>query len=496
MVLTAAPTGQGVGALASALAALARALPPPVDQALFQLPMDRVFALPGIGPVVTGTLRRGRIAVGEEVEVLPAGRRARVRSLQLHGQPVAAAAPGRRVAVALRGIALAELGRGMVLASPGAIQPGAWPEVRLAVLASAPAPLADGAVLRLLTGTHEVAARLRLPAGGALSPGATGLAQLHCEPAVAAMAGDGFVLRRDGRSIGGGTILDPLAGRRRSADRTALPRLQAAAAGDWAAATMLLLRERGTAGGHPTQLVLRLGQAAARLRGWALAAGGHELTDGTLLHPEAWAGALDVLRAALAAFHAAQPMEAGMRPEALRTALPLAAPVAEALLATLLADGSVTRSQGLLRIAGFDPIRAMVGASRDLALGLAAAFRAAGLMPPDAAAVVAGDPQRVAALRFLLQRGVLVRTVDQVQRRAVVFHRDALDQAKRRIAATLARPEGFTAGEAGALLGISRKYSIPLLEHLDAIRFTRRVGDRRFVDCDAAAGDQAAGAAR
>jgi selenocysteine-specific elongation factor len=493
---TAAPTGLGVAALAAALAGLARTVPAPADLGLAQLPVDRAFALPGIGPVVTGTLRRGRLAVGEEVELHPGGRRARVRSLQVHGRPVAAAPSGRRVAVALRGVDVGVLSRGMVLASPGAAQPAEWLNARLAVLGPASAPVPDGATFRLLTGTTEVAARLRLPAGGTLAPGAAALVQLRCDPPVVAMAGDGFVLRlpSPSRSIGGGVILDPGATRRRRADRAASPRLEAAAAGDWAAATLGLLRECGGVGARPQALVPRLGHAAARLRNWALTGGAREAADGTLLHPAAWDAMLAGLRATLAAFHAAQPMAVGIRPEALRASLP--AGVADAVAAALVAAAGIEREQGLLRLPGFDPVRAMAAEARDMTLGLATLFRRAGLSPPDTAEIVAGDRQRAEALRFLLQRGVLVRAVDAVQHRVILFHRDAVAAAQRRLAEALARPEGFTAGEAGALLGISRKFSIPLLEHLDALRFTRRTGDRRFIEGDATARRPAAGMAR
>ncbi|TDH60873.1 selenocysteine-specific translation elongation factor [Dankookia rubra] len=495
VLLTAARTGLGVTELAAALADLARAVPPPIDLGLAQLPVDRAFALPGIGPVVTGTLRRGRLAVGEEVELNPGGRPVRVRSLQVHGKPVAAAPPGRRVAVALRGVEIGALSRGMVLASPGAARPGEWLDARLEVLGSALAPVADGATLRLLTGTMEVAARLRLPTGGVLPPGEAALVQLRCDPPVVAMAGDGFVLRlaSPSRSIGGGVILDPGAVRRRRTDRAALPRLEAAAAGDWAEATLCLLRECG--GARPQEWVPRLGHAAAQLRRWALAGGAREVADGTLLHPGTWESILSGLRATLAAFHAAQPMEAGMRPEALRATLP--AGLADAAAAALVEAAGLRRDpDGLLRLPDFDPVQAMAAEARGLTVGLAALFRRAGLSPPDAAAVVAGDRTRAEALRFLLQRGVLVRATDTVQHRFILFHRDAVAEAQRRLAGALDRPEGFAVGEAGALLGISRKFSIPLLEHLDSLRFTRRAGDRRYIEGDAAARRSAAEMAR
>ncbi|WP_135468933.1 selenocysteine-specific translation elongation factor [Crenalkalicoccus roseus] len=494
VVRTSALAGEGLEALAAALARLAHAAPPRAEHGLFQLPLDRAFALPGIGPVATGTLRRGRLAAGEEAELLPGGCRVRLRSLQMHGRAVAAAGPGRRVAAGLRGVGLAALRRGRVLATPGAAREAAWLDVRLSLLASAPRPLGNGAVLRLLTGTQEASARLRLPGGGALPPGGTVLAQLLCVPPVAAMAGDGFVLRRPSPplTVGGGTILDlPPAPRRPRAQAAAEPRLRAAAGGDWAGATRLLLRELGLAGAAPPALAPRLGHAPARLRAWALEGGARALPDGTLVDGEAWRSGLAALRGALAAFHAARPMEPGMRPEALLAALPrgAAAPVAGALLGALLAEGAAARAAGgLIRAASHDPARALGGDDRALVQAMEALFREAGLAPPDTAAAVAGDPRRLQALRLLLGSGVLVRATDRVQGRSLLFHREALAQAQRRIAEALAGPEGFAAREAGALLGISRKFSIPLLEHLDAIRFTRRVGDRRFVQAAEAPG--------
>ena len=92
------------------------------------------------------------------------------------------------------------------------------------------------------------------------------------------------------------------------------------------------------------------------------------------------------------------------------------------------------------------------------------------------------DRGRLLAIRYLTRTGVLVRTTDRVQKREILFHRDALAKAQRIMTIHLAdRAGGFLVVDLGRLLGISRKYSIPLLEHLDAIRFTRRLDDRRVI---------------
>ena len=110
---------------------------------------------------------------------------------------------------------------------------------------------------------------------------------------------------------------------------------------------------------------------------------------------------------------------------------------------------------------------------------LAAALQQGGLSPPDLAALAADLPARH-ALAQLVRDGVAIRTRDRVQKRDVLFHRDAIDLARRRLAPLLTGA-GLKVTEAGATLGISRKYSVPLLEYLDSIHFTRRVEDRRVL---------------
>ena len=144
-------------------------------------------------------------------------------------------------------------------------------------------------------------------------------------------------------------------------------------------------------------------------------------------------------------------------------------------------QAAVAQAGALYRRAEFDPARNETEAVRRLE----AVFRQAGLTPPDEAEAVGRDARRREALAYLIGAGTVIRAVDRVQRRAVLFHREAIRDARARLAAAFpgaGTPEtGFLAREAGAALGISRKFSIPLLEHLDATGFTRRAGDRRAI---------------
>jgi selenocysteine-specific elongation factor len=479
VVATSAVDGRGVAAVAEGLDALLREGSPPRDDGFAYLPIDRVFVVPGIGPVVTGTLRRGALRVGDPVELCPGGRTARIRGLQIHDRPVEVAAPGRRVAAALRGVEQAELARGLALATPGALVASRWLDAIMACAKGAPRPIESGERVRLLVGTTEVEARVRLAGPSALRPGDSGVGQIHCASAVAVPAREPFVLRlaSPALTLGGGRILDPAA-RRRRRDAPAQAALGALADSRPAAILMARLAEAGPAGCAAADLARLLGVAPDRVRR-RLAEIGAKPPDGDrVVHPDAWAGLHERLLAGLAAHHRERPLEHGWPHDRAATLVGGCADpgVLHALVAELAAQGAVVADRGLLRRADFHPAEQGSALTRTVE----EAFRNGRLQPPDEAVVVAEDPGRRDALRFLQREGLIVRARDRVQNRTILFHREAVDEA----AAALRRRFGdapFLAREAGAVWGTTRKFSIPLLEHLDAAGVTIRRGDARVL---------------
>ena len=123
VVPVSARTGEGLDELRATLAEAARGLVRAKDGSSARLPVDRAFSIKGSGTVVTGTLWSGQVAPGDELEVLPGGTRARVRSAQIHGQPVERAKAGNRVALNLAGVDTGEVRPGMLLAAPGTVEP-------------------------------------------------------------------------------------------------------------------------------------------------------------------------------------------------------------------------------------------------------------------------------------------------------------------------------------------------------------------------------------
>ncbi len=484
VVATSVVAETGIVELRTALGALLRDAAPSTDDGFPYLPIDRVFARPGFGAVVTGTLRRGRLSVGDRIEIMPGGLTATVRSLQIHGRSVQTAEPGRRTAVALRGVEIGDLHRGQALAAPGMLVAGRWIDVALTAVASAETPLEGGTACRLLIGTTEVPARLRLLDRDGLEPGASTVAQLRTDEDIAVPAREPFVLRLDSPSItvAGGKILDPLARRRKRHDARVQAELAVTASGRPKETLATRLARDGAAGASLSDLARLVGIAPERVRRGLLELGAREIGDRFLGAP-AFAALRESLLAALAVHHRDHAIEHGLPLDRLARAVTASEAVVTAALRDLVATRDAVQAGPLFRRADFDPARHETEHVRSLE----AAFRKGALSPPDEVEVVGRDIRRREALTYLLASGTLIRALDRVQKRTILFHRDAIAAGKAQLTKSFpgatSAEGGFLAKEAGAALGISRKFSIPLLEHLDAVRFTRRVGDRRiFVD--------------
>jgi selenocysteine-specific elongation factor len=477
-VPVAAPDGSGIDALRAAIADMLAAIPAPGDDGVAYLPVDRAFSLAGHGTVVTGTLRRGRLAPDAALEVVPGGVPARVRGLQVHGAAVQAADPGQRVAVNLRGLEPAQVPRGAALAAAGLLRPAVWLSVRLRALDE---PVLDGARLRLLFGTAETEARLRLLDREVLQPGATAMAQLKCAEPAALPAREAFVLRAASppRTLAGGVVLDPEAVRLRRGVASAVARLAALGAADAAGVIAHEVAAAGISGARVERVARIAGVSPARAA--SLLAGQPVLParGGMVVSRAAFEALLARLPKLIAARAAAEPR--GISREGLQALLPLAGPeVLEAAVARLVGAGMLRQEGGRVRIADAAAERARGAAEAAMAERLAEALRRGGLTPPDTAPL-AGDAAARRAVEALVRAGVLVRAHDSGQKRDVLFHRDAIEAARRRLRPLLADPPGMLVRDIGAALGISRKFCVPLLEHLDAIRFTRRVNDRRVL---------------
>jgi selenocysteine-specific elongation factor len=455
-------TGAGLDALVAELDRAVAAAPPAPDLGRPRLWVDRVFTIAGAGTVVTGTLAGGSFAVGDEVEIAPEGRRARIRTIQSHKKEVEAIGPGNRTALNLAGLERQGAERGDAVVKSSRWRATATVDVAVRVLAKEISgfdhELTEKGAHLLYVGAAETPVRIKLLETDALAAGEAGFAQLYLRDPLPLYRGDRFVLRDAGRvlTFGGGEVLDPLPTRARKRDRARtglLARLHAAEQKD---ALRALVEAEGS-----------LPRAEAMLRAGAETVPDDIAALGDFLFSEDSLAALSAnARDALAAHHRDHPLEKGMPREALRAVTGLGPEGFDALLDAL--DG-VVEEGAVIRLESFAvELSDEQRAARD---ELLSQIEAGGFAPPLAKELSADET----LLRMLSGSGELVHIG------GFYLTRRLADEARARVRQRMAEQGPVTVAEIRDLLDTTRKYAVPLCEWLDQTGATLRRGDQRLL---------------
>jgi len=483
VVHTSAVAGEGLDGLRAELTRLAErpVLRPSGEQ--FFLPIDRAFAMRGFGLVATGTLRGGVLRANDTVEILPGGGTATVRALQVHNRSVEDAGPGQRVGVNLRNLKREDLRRGDVLASPGLIQPTRRLDVELRLLGSRLEALRNGAAVRLLLGTTDVIAKVRLLDRAELPPGDTGLAQLRCQGDVATHRAEPFIIRgcSPATTIGGGRILEVGPPRHRRFDASVTGRLRSTADGDPAEMIRASLIEAGGRGVDAEALRARLALSREQMQAAVEAAHAVSAGERRIVDREALAELKSVILSEVERYHQSNPRERGIAAASLRSRLASRVDddVFQHAVDELVASQAIRSASGVLASAGFDPLGNLPPRDRELAAELEEVFRSAGLAPPPLDGVLRGDKTKRDLFRLLSQIGRLVPLRTYHRDSNLVLHETTLEDVRERLRESYPYPREFAVSEVRDLLGATRKYVVPLMEHLDATGVTIRTGNVR-----------------
>jgi len=481
-----AKTGQGLDELRAALRTLAQSVPQRGTDQLPRLPIDRVFTVRGFGTVVTGTLTAGALGVDDRVEVFPRKTEAKIRGLQTHGHPVTSARAGQRTAVNLQGLERAAIARGDVVGLPGTLVPSMLVDGTLELLKDAARPLRARARVRFHVGTSEIMARAILLDRTELAPGETSFARFRLEGQLVARPGDRFVVRSYSPvvTIGGGTLLDVDPPRFKRRGPALVAHLTLLQTGDPEAVLEEHVRHVGAAGVRLATLAGRVPFGPAQLKGLldALQAAGRVIAveRDWFIHPESFARLSTLVVDTLKAFHHAGPLKPGMSREELRSRAGGADErVFAFLLSALGADGTVKTERDKVRLASHE-VRLSPDQQR-VVDRLEDDFLRAEAAPPSAEealgrAGLGGGDEEHELFQVLVQAGKLVRVKE-----SLFFHARALDTIQTKLVALLRERKEIGPADIKDLLGISRKYAIPLLEFFDQRRVTARVGERRIL---------------
>ncbi|MGZ8607726.1 MAG: selenocysteine-specific translation elongation factor, partial [Actinomycetota bacterium] len=462
-----ATTGENLSELVEALDAMVAAAPEPAQTERPRQFVDRIFTIKGAGTVVTGTLTGGRLTLGDEVELYPTGRRGRIRSLQTHKRALEIARPVSRVAANLVGTEREDIERGDVLAPPGLWRSTTELEARVHAVRGLGHALTARGAYKLYAGSAEREARVRFDGAEEVGPGGA-FARVRLSAPLVLDVGDRFVLREAGRreTVAGGVVLDVDPPRRPGADPAS--RLAARASVTPEELPALVVAERGAV--RDADLRLLTGRppaeegAPTRAGGWWIAAG--------LLDPVA-----EEVHAHLERFHAEHPLVPGedvapvrrLAAEAVRAAGgPDDPELVEALLVALAVRGDLAREGSTVHLPSH---RASLEGHEDEVERLVRAVADGEPTPPTVGELLAAGFRRE-VVEAAARASLLVRISPELVLTPAFVER-ALAEVR------AAGPDGLTVSALRERVGTSRKYAVPLLEHLDQRRLTRRVGDVR-----------------
>lgn len=488
LVTVSAATGAGMDELRGLLEEKVANTEPKPTGGRMRLPIDRFFSVTGFGTVVTGTLWSGKINVGEQVEIMPEGLTSRIRNIQVHGENLTGATAGQRVAVNLADVEVEDIRRGQMVAEPGLLKPSHRMDVQLRLLASAAKPLKQRARIRLYLGTAETYARVNLLDREELKPGGSCFCQFLIEEPVVGAKQDRFVIRTYSPmyTIGGGLVVDPSAPKHKRYRQEVIDMLSTKLKGS---AEELILQTLSNSGE-----LWSINRIQAEL---TLSDNDMDIAIAKLVKEEAvtrvdyedvtyLAGAKGMselmlsVKQNLVDYHQKYPLRAGIAKEELRSRrFPTwTAKQFNAFLYGAALTGLVKVTANGVAVNDHDA--KLNEQQQETVMKLYDRLNSNPFQPPLWPELVQElgltDSDAAELLAYLVREGNVERVNDQL-----VFSAVAVQEAKELIANYTKQHGSISLAEVRDILGSSRKYVLPLLEHFDQTKFTKRVQDKRIL---------------
>lgn len=480
-------TGEGIPELLKTLEEMAKDVSGKPVVGKVRLPVDRVFTMTGFGTVVTGTLWSGEIRVGDTLEILPSLKQVRVRNLQVHGQKVEKALAGQRVAANLQGIEVEEMRRGYVLATPGFLRPSYRVDTVFRLLSSSPWKVKNWTRIRFHLGTDEALGRIVLLDRDELFPGQETYAQIVLEKPIVAYQQDRFVVRfySPVTTIGGGKVIDPHPPKQKRFREDVLAQLAVKEEGSILEVITQELESSPDAVLDVADLAREVGEDEQEVRrGLATLLEEARVEKVEIEGREFYLtrNRLEQMaqqtRQVLADFHLRHPLRRGYPREELRTRLfkNYQAKVAGALMQLMERRGFIKTEANYVALPEHYPTPT-VDQQKAVDLILQE-FGKQPFSPPEVKELTAlvrlEQEEFNEVFGYLLEQGKLVKASDNTY-----FSAEAIEQGKKILEEYFQTNRELGLATARDLFNSSRKYTLPLMEYYDRIRFTKRVGDVR-----------------
>lgn len=460
----------------------------------FRLPVDRVFAMKGFGAVITGTSISGRVSLGEELQLYPTNRTAKVRGIQVHSESIEIVEAGHRTAINLQGVETLEIQRGMVAASPATLKPSYMLDCQMKYLSSNSKPLKHRSRVRIHLGTAEIMGRVSLIDRDELQPGNEAGVQLLLEEPVAVWPEDHFVVRSYSPvvTIGGGKILGNASLRKRkrlsAKDReNNIATFKVLESGTLEEKIILHLSESQAKGMTFDEVSVCVGIFGKHLK---KTLNGPISNKKIVVVDSASQRYLDRRIAAkinstivevLTKYHQKNPLQDGLSKEELRGAIGklVDLKVFAYCLNELIRSNEVVQEESLVRLATHEV--ALQADEEELQNDLLNWYRQKGLATAtikETTEEFSKYPEKLLkeVISLLLREEKLVKISE-----TLFYHKDIIDSLTTEVVAFMQKEGEIDAPRFKEMTGLTRKFSIPILEYFDRIKLTYRVEDKRIL---------------
>lgn len=484
VIAVSATTGENIDLLKETIRTAAQDIEERSREGIFRLPVDRVFTIKGLGTIITGTCISGLIRVGEEIEIYPDHKRARIKNIQAYHENADEASAGMRVALNLQGIERNDIERGTIIGRPDTLILSNRMDATFKYLKLPFKPIRTDTILRFHIATTQEEARIVLLSKDAIEPGEELFAQFVFAEPIVALPDDRYVLRGPYavQTIGGGQVLDVMPRRHKrnspSLDSVYKTLLEGSPA-EKAEYHILKGEYEGTTKNLLSMVLGQREESVVAIVSALVSKGKVRMVGKTIVHANKFNDYKTMIMSFLTDFHEKNPLKVGMSKEELRTRLPKVDPfLFQTALDELMNEDFLEVEKDRVKLKTKEN-------KKDRAIELLETHVLKDLLrhrftPPSIKELALESKQSETRLRDILERLVFEGRVVKVKG-DLYFHADVVEDLKSMVRSYLAEKKEMTPSEFKSVLDLSRKYMIPLLEYLDEIKLTIRVGDKRIL---------------
>ena len=486
MIEVSSLTGQGIGELVNTLDKAVEKIPEKNSGNFFRLPVDRVFTMKGFGTVVTGTTISGSISIGDEVTVYPQEIHSKIRGIQVHNEDAESVSAGLRTAINIQGMEKAQILRGNILAARDTLKPTYMVDVELDLLASSPRQLKNRAKARFHSGTAEIISTVVLLDRDVLKQGERCFAQIRFDEPTTLLQGDRYIIRSYSpvRTIGGGYVINPLPLKKKRFSDRVLSDLKLLSSGDHFVQIEEFIRMGRYSGKDLKELQFLANSARKKVdEALKVLSARKKITQyskdsGLYIHEEFLEKATREIMTTLSGYHKNNPLKAGILKEELRSRTTGATNqrLFNYIITQQIRQDVIVQDNENLRMK--EHRVTLASDQKEIRERIEQIYLKGKLQPPyfKEAQKEFPDGNGADILGVLLKEGILVKVKEDLY-----FHSRSIEELKEKLIRFLQKNGEINTAQLKDLTGVSRKYSIPLIEYFDHEQITVRVGDSRIL---------------